>query len=61
MSRSSVCFQAAHIIVRKPVTKTRFQGLRKTVMGGGFMGYPGSTAEGLPALPEILVKEIVPG
>lgn len=28
---------------------------------GGFMGYPGSTAEGLPALPEILVKEIVPG
>lgn len=25
------------------------------------MGYSGSTAEGLPAQPEILVKEIVPG
>ena len=47
--------------MRKPVTKTGFQGLREAVMGGGFMGYSGSTAEGLPALPEILVKEIVPG
>lgn len=61
MSWSSAYFQGAHIVVRKPVTKTRFQGLRETVTGGGFMGYSGSTAEGLPALPEILVKEIVPG
>lgn len=30
-------------------------------MGGGCMGYSGSTAEGLPAQTEILVKEIVPG